>query len=375
MFTNAAYWDRTKWLWDMIAQHYRGNNTIAAYDLLNEPWDASAEDLATFSYELFNVVRAKDPDHVILLPGHHSGIDAYKNPNHRGLANNSLWMHFYPGFWGWNETAPFGAGQANMHSDWLHCTTPNNETCEWKNKIDELKSPFLIGEFQPWAKLGAYGGQITRMTYDTYNYQYGWAATNWAYKTTTNEGSNGNTDSWAWGMVTNRNDGGAYGDINVSNASAAQIETWFRAFGTQALVRNESIAYWMNWRPEVGYQVEAEMFKTHSGVNTEVTSDGGVGFNVGYIDANDWMTYSIDIPAGGAYRLDVRVASPSETGQLVFSKNASDIATLTVPNTGGWQNNWTTISTTVNLVAGQQDLAFFARTGGYNINWWKLTKL
>jgi hypothetical protein len=44
-----------------------------------------------------------------------------------------------------------------------------------------------------------------------------------------------------------------------------------------------------------------------------------------------------------------------------------------VPNTGGWQN-WQTVSITVNLQAGQQDLAIFVRKGGWNINWWQLTK-
>ncbi|RYZ32520.1 MAG: carbohydrate-binding protein, partial [Sphingobacteriales bacterium] len=180
MWTNTTYWDRTKWLWDNIASHYRGRTAIAAYDLLNEPWGTDATTLANRSYELFNVVRAKDPDHVILLPGHNSGIDAYGNPNSRGLTNSSLWMHFYPGLWGWNDTATYGAGQANMYANWLHCNqNGTGESCDWKTKIDNLKTPFLIGEFQPWTLMGAYGGQMTRKSYDIYN-MYGWAATNWA---------------------------------------------------------------------------------------------------------------------------------------------------------------------------------------------------
>ncbi|RZA05906.1 MAG: carbohydrate-binding protein, partial [Moraxellaceae bacterium] len=329
MWTNATYKDRTKWVWDMIAQHYNGNPTIAAYDLLNEPWGTDATTLANFSYELFNVVRAKDANHVILLPGHNSGIDAYGNPNSRGLTNAALWMHFYPGLWGWNDTATAGAGQANMHMQWLHCTTTTDETCAWKNKINGLKTPFLIGEFQPWTLLGSYGGQVTRHTYDIYNYQLGWAATNWAYKTTSTGGSNGNTNSWGWGMVSNSSSGGTYGNINVSTATSAQIENWFKAFGTQALVRNESIAYWMNWTPTVGNNIEAEMFRYFSGVRTETTSDSGGGFNVGYVDTNDWMTYpTINIPTAGSYRLDVRVASTASTGVLVLSKNGADIGSV-----------------------------------------------
>jgi hypothetical protein len=46
--------------------------------------------------------------------------------------------------------------------------------------------------------------------------------------------------------------------------------------------------------------------------------------------------------------------------------------TISVPSTGGWQT-WTTISHTVNLPAGTQDVAIAAATGGFNINWFSVT--
>jgi endoglucanase len=371
MWTNNTYWDRTKWLWDNIAQHYRGRTAIAAYDLLNEPWGTDAKTLADRSYELFNTVRAADPTHVILLPGHNSGIDAYGNPNSRGLTNSSLWMHFYPGLWGWNDTATYGAGQANMYANWLHCNADGTgESCTWRDKINSIQTPFLVGEFQPWTMMGSYGGQMTRKTYDIYN-MYGWAATNWAYKTTSNAGSNGNTDSWGWGMVTNSSNGGTMSNIDVNSASSAQIESWFRSFATQPLVRNENIAYWMNWKPTVGNRVEAEMFTNHKGIRMETTTDTGGGFNAGSTDDNDWMSYPINIPTNGNYTFQVRVASPYSGGQLVLSKNGADVGVVAVPNTGGWQT-WQTVSITVNLQAGQQDLTVFVRKGGWNFNWWQL---
>lgn len=371
MWTNSTYWDRTKWLWDNIAQHYRGRTAIAAYDLLNEPWGTDATTLANRSYELFNTVRAADPTHVILLPGHNSGIDAYGNPNSRGLTNVSMWMHFYPGLWGWNDTATYGAGQANMYANWLHCNADGTgESCTWRDKIAGLQTPFLIGEFQPWTLMGTYGGQMTRKAYDIYN-MYGWAATNWAYKTTSNAGSNGNTDTWGWGMVTNSSNGGTMGNIDVNSASNTQIESWFRQFATQPLVRNENIAYWMNWKPTVGNRIEAEMFNNHKGIRMETTTDTGGGFNAGSTDDNDWMSYPINIPTSGNYTLQVRVASPYTGGVLVLSKNGTDVGVVNVPNTGGWQN-WQTVSITVNLQAGQQDLSIFVRKGGWNINWWQL---
>ena len=372
MWTNPTYQDRTKWLWDMIASHYNGRTAVAAYDLLNEPWGTDATTLAAFAYELFNTARFKDPNHVIILPGHSSGIDAYGNPNTRGLTNVAFWMHFYPGLWGWSEVSGPTA-QANMYGDWLQCGTGDpREVCNWNTKLTGLNTPFLVGEFQPWALLGTYGGQMTRHAYDIFN-MYGWGGTSWAYKTTSPGGSDGSTSSWGWGMVTNSSTGGTYGSLNVSTATNAAIEAYFRGFATQALLRNESIAGWMNWTPTVGTRIEAEMFNNHGGVRLETTSDTGGGFDVGYINTNDWMSYPINVPTSGAYTVQFRVASANSGGQLVLSKNGTDVGVVTVPNTGGWQN-WTTVSTTVQLSAGQQDLAIFARAGGWNINWWQLTK-
>ncbi|MES2742071.1 MAG: carbohydrate-binding protein [Pseudomonadota bacterium] len=372
LWSNPSYKDRTKWLWDMIASRYNGRSAVAAYDLLNEPWGTDANTLANYSYELFDVVRRKDPKHMIMLPGHSSGIDAYGNPNSRGLTNVGFWMHFYPGLFGWNEVQ--GAeNQANMHSRWLHCNADGNgEACDWNKRIGNLDTPFMVGEFQPWTLLGNYGGQITRKTYDMYN-MYGWAATSWSYKTVNQGGSDGNTNSWGWGMVTNSNNGGQYGNLNVSTASKGDIESYFRAFGSQRLVRNESIAYWMNWKPAVGQRIEAEMFSNGSGIRMETTTDQGGGFNASDIKDNDWMNYPVEVPSSGNYQVQFRLASIYSGGRLVLGKNGADLVVVDVPNTGGWQN-FRTVTANVHLDAGWQDLTIYARVGGWNLNWLQLDK-
>ena len=371
MWTSTAYRDRTKWLWDMVASRYRGRTAVAAYDLLNEPWGTDAATMASFAYELFNVVRAKDPEHVIILPGATSGVGAYGNPAARGLSNVAMGMHFYPGLWGWNEVQ--GAqNQAGVHANWLHCSTSGTgEVCEWNDRMTGLNTAFIVGEFQPWALTGNYGGQLTRKTYDIYN-MYGWAGTSWAYKTVSFGGSNGDTSSWGWGLVTNSVNGGAMGSLNVSTASSAQIESYFRAFSAQPLVRNESVAYWMSWKPTVGARIEAEMFSAHKGMRMETTTDTGGGFNVGNIDNGDWMSYPVNVPKTGWYNLQFRVASAYNGGKFALSKNGADLVSVAVPNTGGWQN-WQTINSAVYLTAGQQDLAIYANVGGWNINWWQMT--
>jgi peptidyl-Asp metalloendopeptidase len=124
---------------------------------------------------------------------------------------------------------------------------------------------------------------------------------------------------------------------------------------------------------------EAENFSRSRGVYLQNTTDIGGGKNVSGIDARDWMMYnSINIPVSGTYTLELRVASPFSSGKLdfdLFTSNAgiNTLATLSIPNTGARQN-WTTISKQVTIEAGTYKVGLYSRTGGWNINWWRITK-
>jgi hypothetical protein len=113
-----------------------------------------------------------------------------------------------------------------------------------------------------------------------------------------------------------------------------------------------------------------------SGVQTEATTDTNGGQNVSYIDAGDWMAYAnITIPTTGSYRIEYRVASPS--GSLLSSDlnaGAIQLGNVTIPATGSWQN-WTTVSQTVTLNAGTHSFGIFAQQSGWNLNWFRITKL
>lgn len=115
--------------------------------------------------------------------------------------------------------------------------------------------------------------------------------------------------------------------------------------------------------------IQAEAYSSMNGIQTENTSDAGGGQNVGWIDGNDWMDYSVNVSSAGSYTVNFRVASGVSGGQLQLrNSSGSTLASVTVPGTGGWQT-WTTVSATASLAAGTQTLRLFASTGGYNINW------
>lgn len=126
--------------------------------------------------------------------------------------------------------------------------------------------------------------------------------------------------------------------------------------------------------PSFSTTIQAENYSMMSGVQTENTSDSGGGQNVGWIDQGDWMVYPVNIPSTGTYTVSYRVASQNGGGQIRLDRDAGAtiIGSINIPSTGGWQN-WTTITQTVNLQAGQQNLGIYALSGGFNLNWFRIS--
>ncbi|MBC8083335.1 MAG: carbohydrate-binding protein, partial [Hymenobacter sp.] len=70
-----------------------------------------------------------------------------------------------------------------------------------------------------------------------------------------------------------------------------------------------------------------------------------------------------------------RVASPNG-GTLSSDLNGgrTQLGSMAIQATGGWQT-WRTMSQTVNVTAGTYSFGINARTGGWNINWLRISKV
>jgi hypothetical protein len=90
-------------------------------------------------------------------------------------------------------------------------------------------------------------------------------------------------------------------------------------------------------------------------VDIEATADAGGGYDVGWVSAGEWLTYTVNVAAAGTYDLDIRVASPSTGGTFHIEVDGVDkTGRLTVPNTRGWQT-WVTIRKSgITLQGGSQ---------------------
>ncbi|MHC5183185.1 MAG: carbohydrate-binding protein [Planctomycetota bacterium] len=106
------------------------------------------------------------------------------------------------------------------------------------------------------------------------------------------------------------------------------------------------------------------------GVDIESCDEGG--YNVGWIDAGEWLTYTIDVTAG-TYDIDVRVASPNSGKSFHIEIDDVDVTgTMNVPKTGNtneWQNWQTVTKSSVTLTGGEHVLKFVANTDGFNLNY------
>jgi endoglucanase len=300
----SYYQERTAWLWQQIAERYKDNETVAAYGLLNEPWGTTPETLADNIETLYHAVREVDQDHIIILPGHSAGIDAYGDPADRGMENVAFEMHFYPGIFGW------GTIGYDVHRDWLRCgPTGTTGVCEWQERLANLDAPFLVGEFQPWTGLGLeLGGKIARATYDTYA-DMGWASTNWAYKVLTNGGGQG---AGTWGMVTNQSDNSV-----LVKANTWACPGWDATFAQACDTSAESVTINGTGEQTYYFVIKAgaladgnldvafdEISLVNADTGTEVLNNGSFG------SANGWTEWQVN----GTQTIDYAYAETLPSG-------------------------------------------------------------
>ncbi len=122
-------------------------------------------------------------------------------------------------------------------------------------------------------------------------------------------------------------------------------------------------------------RVQAEDFAVNFGMVSETCTDTGGGLNMGYANPGDYLDYRVHVPNAGNYTINFRVATIRASSQLtvmVESGNTfSEVGTLTITPTGGWQT-WATLPLNVTLPQGRYTLRLFIRSGEFNINWFQV---
>jgi len=107
------------------------------------------------------------------------------------------------------------------------------------------------------------------------------------------------------------------------------------------------------------------------GVDLEVTTDTGGGYNMGWTATGQWFRYTVNVASAGTYTVTFRVSAISAVTDALHISNSSGTnlsGNINVPATGAWQT-WTNVTAAVSLPAGQQTLTINQDHAGWNFNY------
>ena len=105
-----------------------------------------------------------------------------------------------------------------------------------------------------------------------------------------------------------------------------------------------------------------------TGVDIQDCLEGG--YNLGWLETNEWLEYTVNVEKAGNYDIICRTGSPNDGAKLRVEFDGVDqTGTLEVVNTGDWQNYTNLIKKNVRLEAGQHKLKVVIENGGFNLNY------
>ncbi|HEY1535766.1 MAG TPA: carbohydrate-binding domain-containing protein, partial [Polyangiaceae bacterium] len=111
-------------------------------------------------------------------------------------------------------------------------------------------------------------------------------------------------------------------------------------------------------------------YRLTEGVDVQATTDAGGGFNVGYVAAGEWLTYTTSSATTRAYTVNLRVATLTAQSLHVEVDGVNVSGAIALPATGAWQT-FQTVSKAfaANVTAGNHLVRVVFDSGGVNLNW------
>lgn len=205
MWEEEHYQALTQYIWEQVAAHYRGNATVAAYDLLNEPGgklNSTGVTAWEFFDRLYQAIRAVDGEHIIIMEScwEPENLPA---PDRYGWDNVVYEYHYYK----WNADNDYWAQK-------LFTDVKITKQAKTNHPV-----PVLVGEFTLFQSIDAWEYALGAYI------DAGYSWTIWTYKV---------TGSSTWGLYN------VYGDkVDIYNDTAEEIEAKWREQGIQR--RNAAI--------------------------------------------------------------------------------------------------------------------------------------
>ena len=194
------------------------------------------------------------------------------------------------------------------------------------------------------SKVDFYQGTTLLGTDTTSPYSFAWnnvAAGSYALKAVATDNLNATATSAVVNVTVNAAGQTPYGGTAWAIPGQIQAENYD--------VGGEGIAYHDNDTANQGGQYRTD------GVDIKTTADAGGGYTVGWLNANEWLEYTVNVAAAGNYTIQARVGTISAGRTFRVEFNGVDkTGWISVPVFGAYDTYGTVSVPNVSLSAGQQ---------------------
>ncbi len=107
-------------------------------------------------------------------------------------------------------------------------------------------------------------------------------------------------------------------------------------------------------------------FRQHE--NVDINNHPDSGYVIGWIDAGEWVEYTVDVSKAAEYELEIHTSSLNGGGKIGIDVNGhSMLSELAVPQTDDW-NNYMIVTENVYLNEGEQVWRINMENGGFNLH-------
>lgn len=387
LWEDAQNQERTVDLWQVIAQRYANKEWIGGYDVLNE----TAFDFSTRLHQsnnrplhdllvsITNAIRQVDTNHIIFVEGNWYATD-FTGLTPPWDANMVYSFHKY-----WNSADQgsinylISLRASTNRPLWLGESGENSN--DWFAGCVDLMEKNTIGwAWWPYKKLESESGLLSIKK----NPEYDLLLRYW------NNQTSKPTVSYAVDAL-NKFAARCVIDSCVFNLDV--VDALMRASHT-----NATIPFAENKIPGIIYAVNYDMGRNgfaywdtdyqavggnggtawnsgwiyrNDGVDIERCSDLTTnGYDVGWINVNEWMNYTVTVARRSKYRIIVKVASNTGGGSLALQWDGNALFNaVDVSTTGGWQK-WQEIDCgEYQLQSGKHTLTARMVNNGFNLNY------
>jgi len=383
LWEDALAQQRTVYLWKTLAARYANKQWIGGYDLINETAysfsSGNNQPLRDLFITITNGIRAVDKNHIIFIEGNWYATD-FTTLTPPWDDNMAYSFHKY-----WSAT---DAGSINYLTTlrtsaqrplWLGESGENSN--QWFTDVIKLLESNNIG-WAWWTLKKVEGNNSLLFVKKPAEYDYllkYWSGQ--AAKPTVDYAVNALT-KFAQNLC-----------LDSCNTNTGVIDAMFRQVTTTTTVPFKEhsipgIVYASDYDyGQNGYAYKDNDYQNvgnngswnsggqyrNDGVDIEKCTDVLTnGYDVGWINAGEYLNYTVSVAQTGTYLLSVRVAANAAGGKFLLRCDGQNIGTfIDVPVTGGW-TKWASIPiNNIPLTQGKHSFSIIFFAGGFNLNFVK----